>query len=189
MRSKPLISYCINASLTSNVNETWVSTDDPKIKATAIECGSQVIDRPTELASDTSVSEEALMHFAENIDFDVLVFLQPTSPLIKHDDIDEGLDMIGKYDSVFSAYKEHWLPRWNKELSPIDWELEKRPMRQEIEERYVENGALYITKKGNLIRSGLRISGEIGVYEMPFSRSFQVDTVDDLVLIERLMDG
>ena len=59
--------------------------------------------------------------------------------------------MIGEYDSVFSAYQEHWFSRWDKNLSPINWEISNRPIRQDVEERYVENGAFYITKRENAV--------------------------------------
>lgn len=183
----PLINYSINASLKSDVNETWVSTDDVQIKSIAKKAGSQVMDRPSELATDTILSEEALVHFAENIEFDILVFLQPTSPLIKYTDINKALMMMNKYDSILSAYKEHWLPRWGKYFEPINWNPSNRPRRQDIESRYVENGALYITKKQSLIKTRLRYSGEIGIYEMPFSRSFQIDSKDDVLIVEKML--
>ena len=62
---------------------------------------------------------------------------------------------MNEYDSVFSAYKEHWLPRWNKNGIPIDWNVDERPRRQDMEETFVENGALYITTKKNLLDSCL----------------------------------
>ena len=81
----------------------------------------------------------------------------------------ESTQWAHKYESVFSAYREHWLPRWNKSVKPIGWDLKKRPMRQEIDEVFVENGAFYITSRSNLIHSGLRYSGKTGIFEMPFS--------------------
>ena len=141
---------------------------------------------------DFSKSEEALKHFSENVNFDILVFIQPTSPLLKESDVNKGIAMItnknNNYDSVFSAYKEHWLPRWSKDIKPINWNINSRPMRQEIEEEYVENGAFYITSKDALMNSCLRYSGSIGILEMPLSRSFQVDNEDDLSLIKELIN-
>jgi len=52
---------------------------------------------------------------------------------------------------------------------------------------FVENGAFYITKRDDLLKSGLRYSGKIGTYEMPQSRSFQIDTMDDVYIIEKLL--
>ena len=93
----------------------------------------------------------------------------------------------GYYDSVFSVCKEHWIPRWTLDVKPIDWNTKHRPRRQTIEPKYVENGAFYITTRKNLLDSGLRYSGNIGVVEMPFSRSLQVDTMDELKVIEALL--
>ena len=192
LHNKPLIEYTITAAKQSNVDEVWVSTDCENIKSVAINLGVEVLDRPKKFATDSSKSEDALLHFSEKVSFDLLVFIQPTSPLVLPHDINVGLDMMHnqnqKYDSVFSAYKEHWLPRWAQNKTPINWDTQKRPMRQDEDELYVENGAFYITTKNALHKSNLRYSGNIGVVEMPFSRSFQIDTPDDLSLIKRLLN-
>ena len=111
INSKPLIWYSINASLNSNVNETWLSTDSKEIKNIAVECGAKVIMRPDEISTGKSQSEEALLHFADNVDFDILVFIQPTSPFISRKYINDGLEKMARYDSVFTVTKEHWLPK------------------------------------------------------------------------------
>jgi len=190
IKQKPLLAYSILAAQKSNVDEVWVSTDCKKIKEVAINYGALVLDRPEKYATDVSKSEDALIHFAENINFNILVFIQPTSPSINSDDINSGLLLIQNknYDSVFSAYKEHWLPRWSLDNKPDNWEIDDRPMRQEIDEKYVENGAFYITSKDALMNSCLRYSGSIGIIEMPLSRSFQVDNEDDLSLIKELIN-
>jgi|TARA_Y100000996_G_scaffold167598_1_gene130266 CMP-N-acetylneuraminic acid synthetase len=143
------------------------------------------------MATDSSKSEEALIHFAKNNIFDIIVFIQPTSPLLTSIDIDGGLNLISKYNSVFSAYKEHWFPRWRnkKDPQPIGWEINMRPMRQEKEYNFVENGAFYITTRDCLLSSGLRYSGNIGIYEMPFSRSIQLDNNDDMKVIKALLEN
>ena len=189
LNGKPLISYTIEASLQSNVDETWVSTDSSEIASVSSTYGASVIDRPSEISTDTSQSEEALLHAAHDSEFDVVVFIQPTSPLIKSEDINKGLKMMDKYDSVFSVTKEHWIPRWTMDVKPFEWEINNRPMRQDKPETYIENGAFYITKRKNLLESKLRYSGKIGVVEMPLSRSFQIDTLDDLNLINTIIRG
>ena len=100
--------------------------------------------------------------------------------------------MMDKYDSVFTVHREHWLPRWTFDCKPTGWGMDnwpKRPMRQEVSERYVENGAFYITTKENLLKSKLRYSGNIGAVELPLERSFGVDTYEDLNLIKKIMRG
>ncbi|MBI44841.1 MAG: acylneuraminate cytidylyltransferase [Candidatus Marinimicrobia bacterium] len=189
IKNKPLIQYSIQASLCSNVDETWVSTDSLEIKNIALDCGAQVLDRPSNLATDTASSEAALLHFSQNIDFDILVFLQPTSPLVLFKDINIGLDLMKEhhYDSLFSVYKEHWIPRWSLNLKPYNWDMKKRPMRQEKDELLVENGALYISTREHLLKTKLRYGGKMGYIEMPLYRSFQIDTYDDIELIKKLL--
>ena len=189
LKGLPLLSYTIRASQKSRAEETWVSTDCQKIKDISKLYDASVIDRPEEISGDFNKSEEALIHFASTVKFDILVFIQPTSPLVNENDLNKGISMVldNKYDSVFSASKEHWTPRWTKDIKPINWDISNRPMRQEIEEQYVENGAFYVTKRDCLLESKNRYSGNTGIVEMPNYRSFQVDTLDDLQLIGKLL--
>jgi len=190
LKGKPLISYTIQASQKSNVDSTWVSTDCPKIKTISETLNANVIDRPKKISGDFSKSEEALLHFSKKIDFDILVFIQPTSPLLKSEDINQGIKLLlndNKCSSVFSVYKQHWLPKWSLDIEPLNWDVKNRPMRQEVDEEYIENGAFYITKKNDLLNSKLRYSGKKNVVIMPYLRSFQIDTLDDLNLIEGLL--
>lgn len=189
LNGKPLLSYTIQAAQQSQANSVWVSTNCAKIMQTAIEYGANVISRPQSISGDKSKSDEALLHFAQIIKFDILVFIQPTSPLILPEDINKGLDMIksGLYDSVFSAHKEHWIPRWNLDNTPDNWDVDHRPMRQDMPEKWVENGAIYITTRQQLEKSKLRYGGNIGILQIPYNRSFQIDTYEDLQLIQTIL--
>ena len=189
VKGKPLIYYTIKASQESNVQETWVSTDCAKIKKVAQKFNANVLDRPKIISQDFSKSEEALIDFSDKIEFDVLVFIQPTSPLLKSKDINKGIRLIldEGYNSVFSVYKQHWIPRWTLDIKPINWKTDNRPMRQEVNEEYVENGAFYITTKTSLLKSQLRYSGKKNIVVMPLYRSFQIDTLEDLKLIQGLL--
>ena len=187
---KPLIQYSIDASLGSSVSETWVSTDCPHIAKFSKGLGANVIDRPSKFATDESQSEEAIMHFADQEMFDFLVFLQPTSPLTRSEHIDEAIKKSFSYDSLFSGYIEHWVPRWKYKgefLREDGWNIHVRPRRQEAEDKIVENGAIYISKKSSLINSGKRYSGCIGFYEMNKTESFQIDDYEDLFIVESLI--
>ena len=191
INGKPLIQYSIEASQKSCVKNCWVSTDCSEIKQIAHSLGTNVLDRPENLATDTASSDDALVHFSKHVDFDILVFIQPTSPLIESKDIDAGLDLllnsIESYDSIFSCCKEHWIPKWSLDIKPYNWDIMNRPRRQDMPEQLVENGALYITTKKQLLKSQLRYGGKIGYLEMPLYRSFQIDTLDDIELIKKIL--
>ena len=164
------------------VSKTWVSWIAIRSKNTLWE----LVQFLTTEKFHFSKSE---MHcfIAENIQFDTLVFIQPTSPLLLPSEINYGLEKMQEFDSVISVTEEHWLPRWSLNGTPVDWDPENRPMRQEMDVRYIETGAFYITTKKNLWESKLRFSGRIGFVKIPLKRSFQVDTLDDLDLLEKLL--
>lgn len=192
LNGHPLIYYTIRASQQSNIQETWISTDNEKIASICKEFGAKILIRPRELATDISLSEDALLHFASKVDFDILVFIQPTSPLLKHIYINVGIDQMlnNNYDSIFSAYKEEWCAKWSKNdnvMLPIGRSIEERLMRQKASPIFVENGAFYITTREALLKSKNRYSGKIGMVRMPYALSFQLDTLDDLSIIEKLM--
>ena len=189
INGKPLVSYSISASLNSNIDETWVSTDSKKITIISEGCGAKVLDRPKELADDVIMPDDSLIHFASKVDFDILVFIQPTSPLIKTKYINKGIEMMmsGDYDSVFTGYERGWDPIWDKNLNPVNWNIYKRPRRQDVEEQWVEDGMFYMTKRENLLTSKLRYSGRMGIVKIHPMDGFEVDTQEDLDLVRKII--
>jgi CMP-N,N'-diacetyllegionaminic acid synthase len=186
----PLIHYNIIASLNSKSDETWVSSDSDNILEISGQCSQDIklLKRPDELANDTASSESALLHFAENVDFDIVVFLQCTSPLTLSKDINNAIDLMDKYDSVISVCKDHggWLCggfNWY-EGGKAEYDINNRPRRQDMTPRYRENGAIYITTKNGLLNSKCRLNGNVGLYTMPRQRSFEIDEKEDLKEIE-----
>ena len=190
---KPLVAYVLDAAKESRyISERYVSTEDEEIKNVVQTLGAKVIDRPKALATDTAKCEDALLHFAELVDFDILCFIQTTSPLVLPSDLDSGIKKVisGEYDSVFSTTVETWIPKWIQAgdvVKPVNWTPKKRPRRQQMPELLIENGAFYITKREHLLKNRLRYSGKIGSVEMPLKRSFQIDTPDELELIRAII--
>ena len=199
LNNKPLISYSIEESLKSNTQETYVSTDCFDIEKVSKYYGAKVFRRNWEYAQDHSSSESALLEFTENQEFDVLIFIQPTSPLIKYEYINKGINMILNegYDSIFSCYKQHFIPEWSFNLKPLNWgnkfkywitgKPEQYPRRQDKQSKLLDIGMFYVIKKEVLLKNKFRLGGKIGTVEIPLIDSFQVDTIEDLKLIEKLM--
>tara|TARA_B100001094_G_scaffold259584_1_gene259782 strand:+ start:16801 stop:17439 length:639 start_codon:yes stop_codon:yes gene_type:complete len=189
VNGKPLLSYSIDASLHSKVDETWVSSDSNEIGKVAEKYGARFITRDKELANDIIMPDATLVDFKYRVDFDVLVFIQPTSPMIKSEYINQGIDKLlsENLHSVFSVTKEHWLPRWNERVEPIEWEIDNRPRRQDKETSYIENGMFYITRKNILTQDKLRYGGKMGFIEIPLHDSFQVDSEEDLELVRKIL--
>lgn len=186
LAGRPLIYYAIQASKKSLVEETWVSSDSDEILDISKNLGAKTIKRPKELSDDNAPSESALIHFAENVDFDILVFIQCTSPLIKFQDINKGLEKIKKFDSIVSVSETHQM-FWNAK-GPL-YDINKRARRQNSIKRYLETGSFFITSKKNLLKYQNRLSGNIGFVEIPKYRSFDIDSFDDLKIVELIINS
>ena len=186
LAGRPLIYYAIQASKKSLVEETWVSSDSDEILDISKNLGAKTIKRPKELSDDNASSESALIHFAENVDFDILVFIQCTSPLIKFQDINKGLEKIKIFDSIVSVSETHQM-FWNAK-GPL-YDINKRARRQNSIKRYLETGSFFITSKKNLLKYQNRLSGNIGFVEIPKYRSFDVDSFDDLKIVELIINS
>jgi CMP-N,N'-diacetyllegionaminic acid synthase len=183
---KPLISYAIQASKQSSVKETWVSSDSNEILKVSQNLGAKTIKRPSEISGDNATSESALIHFAENIDFDILVFIQCTAPLIKFQDINQGIKIIKEFDSVVSVSETHQM-FWDAN-GPL-YDINNRARRQDSTKKYIETGSFFITSKENLLKYKNRLSGNIGFVEIPKYRSFDIDCYDDIKIVETIINS
>ena len=183
---KPLISYAIEASKQSAVDETWVSSDSDEILNVSKNLGAKTIKRPSKFSDDSATSESALLHFAEKVDFNILVFIQCTAPLIKYQDINKGIDKIKKFDSVLSVSETHQM-FWD-EKGPL-YDINNRLRRQNSRKRYLETGSFFITSKKNLLKFKNRLSGNIGFVEIPKYRSFDIDNDNDIKIVETIINS
>ncbi len=183
---KHLIHYAIQASKQSIVEETWVSSDSDEILNISKKLGAKTIKRPEELSDDNASSESALIHFSEKVEFDILVFIQCTSPLVKPQDINRGIEKMKNFDSIVSVTETHHM-FWNAK-GPL-YDINNRERRQDSIKRYLETGSFYITSKKNLMKSQNRLSGKIGLVEIPKHRSIEIDTIDDLKIAELMINS
>lgn len=196
INNKPLLYWSIlQSQLSKNINQTWVSSDDKKILKIARKFGSKTILRPKKYASDFSSSESAWKHAiqyieSENINIDIVVGIQPTSPLRDKNDFDKALKVfkLNKLHSLFSANRTNDTNIWsfkNRKLK-ANYNYEKRKMRQQIKEKYLENGSFYIFDKKKFLHHNCRLFGKIGFYLMKKNNSFQIDDFEDLKIIKKI---
>jgi N-acylneuraminate cytidylyltransferase len=189
----PLITYTIHQSMDSDlIDKTYVSTDDENIADVSQQTGAKIIERPDELAKDTSTTEEALLHALESIPEspEIIVLLQCTSPLRREADIDDTIRLVieQRYDAALSGSEDHsfyWKQNDNV-AEPINYDPAKRKRRQELENWYQENGSIYVTKREILKREQSRLGGEIGIHQMPKEMSFEIDTPEDYRIVEAI---
>lgn len=190
---KPLVAYAIESAKASEyIDEVYVSTEDCEIAGVAEKFGARVIKRPLELATDEATSADVLLHAANVVDFDVLVFLQCTAPLTTSQDIDGILKKYFEgYDSVLSVCHGDGgflcsCFNWDENGNSVNYDYRKRPRRQNFGTIYRENGALYVVSREKLLEHKNWLCGKIGLYVMPHIRSFEVDETEDLEMLRMI---
>ena len=198
---KPLICYSIEAARTLSDDEhIIVSTDDEEIADVARSTGLKVeYMRPSHLATDTAGSREVMidaMDWAERkgVDYDMIVLLQPTSPLRNADDIRCCIELYSdEIDMVVSVVEAQSNPYYNCfETSPETGYLHISKgdglytRRQDVPKAWEYNGAVYVINPKSLRDMPMGKFPRRIPYEMPRSRSVDLDTPTDWIIAEMI---
>ena len=186
----PLIAHVIKASL-ELTSEVYVSTDSEKIEETAKEYNAKVIKRPAELATDEATTNLAIKHFLEQVPAtNYFACVQSTSPFLTSHFLKMGFNKIESkvYNSVISV-SENSSFFWDDEHKPINFDMNRKPRTQDMNKWYTENGAFYITSKEKFLETKNIINEKVGFIVMPKIMSFEIDTFEDLNIIESLIQS
>lgn len=193
---KPLIAHTVEAAKRSSLDRTLVSTDSEEIRDVALSYGADApFLRPSELATDDAPTEPVIEHAVrylrdkEDDDYDVVVLLQPTSPLRNASHIDEA---IGKYKesgatSLVAVTEDH-SNRWrltDEGARKVNYDENAR--RQEKKPEFVETGAIYMVDTDTFLETGELRAGQTELYVMDELPSVDIDTPFDLWLAERIL--
>lgn len=200
LNGKPLISYSIEESLKVKnmgyLDEVIVSTDSLKIKEISEMFGAKVpFLRPNEISNDNAKSIDLILHAIEfykkkDKHFDAVILLQPTSPLRKSNDILNALKLFEEFnsESLISCFEEEYINESvmykasNEHAIPLSKDHNIGGRRQEKENVYIRNGAIYITKTSYLILNKKIISDKPLMYLMKKDKSINIDSNFDLEL-------
>ena len=191
LAGKPLSAWALDAAANcSAINTVYVSTDSKEITdvVQGLGLGVHVIMRPAEFATDESSTESVMLHFLSQVDFDRLVTIQATSPLLEAQDLEQALIQFHEQqlDSMLSAVRTKRF-FWHDDGTAINYDPLHRPRRQEFRGTLMENGAFYITRREILERHHCRLGGKIGIYEMDESTAVEIDEPDDWARVEQLL--
>ena len=205
---EPLVCFSFrSARAARHLTRTVVSSDDDEILGLAADAGLETLQRPAELASDRSPTVDALKHavthYEENHAFrpELVVTLQPTSPMRTGADIDACIELQRKHqaDSVVSVCVSEPHPRWlfhieiGSDGAPVlvpvvSHEPPRQTRRQDFDPVYKFNGAMvYVTTYDLLMGAGKVGGGKIVAHPMEAWRSVDLDHPSDWVLGELIM--
>ena len=198
---KPLIAWTIEASLKSiYITKTVVSSYDEEILDISKKYGAEIIKRPNELASDTATSESVVRHAISYFEskgevFDVVILLQPTSPLRNSNDIDNAFKIMFNSSSSVTAVistcevdnkiLKAFVKDSNGFIKGISNNEYPFTRRQDLPLVYMPNGAIYITNIKLFMKDGLFLTNKTLNYIMPKNRSVDIDTLKDVEKLNR----
>lgn len=192
---KPLVCWNIEALEGCDlIDEIIVATDSDKIEETVLAQSykkTKIYRRSAENACDTASTESVMLeyiNYAQLPQEDIFMLVQATSPLTETQHFTEALGIYskGQYDSMLTCVRNYRF-FWNEDGTSKNYDYMNRPRRQNFKGELMENGAFYINTVSNILKSGNRLSGKIGIYEMPEYTATEIDEPDDWTILENLM--
>jgi CMP-N,N'-diacetyllegionaminic acid synthase len=202
LHGKPMLAWTIDAARQCGITgRIVVSTDSDKIAEVAVANGAEVPGlRAGNLALDDTPTMDVLLDFLKTEEKkgyvpDLVVLLQPTSPLRKGIHIAEAFSHLKKPGtlSVVSVCACEHHPLWSNTL-PEDFSMDnfmrpeiKGKNRQGLPPYYRLNGAIYISSPAFLNNNKSFFGKGSRAYIMDAASSVDVDTNIDLKLAALLM--
>ena len=199
INGRPLIEWSINHALSSAlVDEGWVSSDSQEILKFSESVGAKTITRPVEISGDKASSESAWIDAIiqiQKIDksIELVVGMQATSPIRNEQDIDNAIVQYReeRLDTLFSGNilddMNYWSINDNNNLYSVNYDHQKRRRRQELQEKFLENGSFYLFTPRGILSNNNRLHGKIGCYLMTKKTMFQIDEIEDMEICEAIM--
>ena len=194
LEGKPLISYAIEAGKQAKrLTEVYVNSDSDEIGKLALERGVKFYKRPADLGSDKTSQDEFNYDFMKAVQPDILVMINPVSPLIEGKDIDamtdhflrEGLDTLIAVQEVFfhALCKER----------PVNFEPNRRLERtQDLPPLQICAWSVAIWRAKSFIeqyqeKGHAAFSGKVGLFPLNRFKAVKISTEEDFILAEILV--
>ena len=202
LKGDPLVAWSIKASLNSRyITQTIVSTDDDEISDIAKNNGAHVINRPKKLSSDTATSISVVRHAieflkAKNEVYDIVILLQPTSPLRTSKHIDSAYEYFMKSDAeslisvieidnkCLKSFIKKSEDGYIEAISNNEYAFTRR---QDLPLTYLSNGAIYIVTIPELLKNNSFYTEKTIEYLMDEFSSIDIDSHEDLAKAESIL--
>ncbi|GAB3334723.1 glycosyltransferase [Marivirga atlantica] len=196
LRGKPLISYSIQTALGSAYKpDVYVSTDDDEIAFIAKKFQAKIHKRNPDLAKDATTLDPVIYYAwqeiaaIENKQYDYVITLQPTSPLLVTSSLDKAIQKAidnSQIETIIAAVNDTHLT-WRKEKNGFFLPNYKaRLNRQQLPQVYKETGSFFISRT-DIIRENSRIGKEVDLYILPEEQAIDIDSFQDWSVCEYLL--
>ena len=152
--------------------------------------------RSDELSTDEAKTSDVILDVLKRLPgYDYFILLQPTSPLRTASDIMKAFDKMISSNSktCISVYKTslkaNWLLKLNNHnnLKPMLDEKYFDTRRQEMDDTYLPNGAIYISETKNFIKNKNFFSSKTTAFVMPEEMSIDIDNINQMKKCEKIL--
>lgn len=200
---KPLIAWTIENVLYSKyIDKVVVSTEDQEIAKISSEYGAHVVERPEELARDDSPTMDAIMHVINWFEsreeyFDIIILLEPTSPLRKENDLDNAVELfsenLDRADSLVSVGEVHMEnPHITKKIEsgyvkPLIEVGKNVYQRQQLPKVYFPYGVIYLALANALKKNKTFYLERTIPYFIERWQNYEIDDMYDFICIEAIL--
>jgi len=194
LNGKPLIYYQLKNALKSKyIDDIVVTSDDEDILDYASNYDVYLRKRPSELAKDDVTLDPVIydaVNYMENMlmkKYDIVVTLQPTSPLLRPETLDEAIRYFIENDldtlvPVVDATHLYWR-EVNGKIVP---DFKERLNRQYLPKKYKETGAFLISKR-EFIRENSRFGKKVDIFILDEIEGVDIDTPLDWLIADTLL--
>lgn len=205
LAGKPLIAWSVEqARATGTFAAVAVSSDDPSILAAGKAAGADIlVQRPPEMATDDAPKLPAIRHCALAVEealgrrAQIVVDLQPTSPLRTSEDIGAAialLDASSGVESVITGQQAKCSPYFSLVEQAADGTVRLSKAldppisrRQDSPPCYDMNGSIYVWSRDCLIDRPAVLYPSTRIWVMPEERSIDIDSEIDFLIADFLM--
>ena len=201
---KPLIIWTIEQAQKSKyISRVFVSTEDKEIATIAEQGGVEVpFLRPEDLAQDKSQITDAIIHTLDTFEkmgeyYDIIIVLEPTSPLRKKDDIDNAIETFlhnsSDSDSLVSVGEIHLENPYimktikNNHVIPFINNKQKFYQRQQLPTIYFPYGVIYLSTVQAIRKCGTFYQETTIPYKIERWQNYEIDDIYDFYCVETIL--
>jgi len=192
LAGKPLIYYSINnaRSIEGGNTDVYVSSDDDEILTLAEKFSAKTINREASNAADNVTLDPVIyksyqkVRALEDKEYDLVITLQPTSPLLRPESLNEAVKFMRESDIdtlISGIYDTHLT--WIKQGERFKQNYEKRVNRQQLPQIYKETGGFVITRP-QFITENSRFGKQVQIFPLGKKEAIDIDDYEDWNICE-----
>ncbi len=189
---KPLFHHILNTlQLVPELSGIVVDTDSPDVieGINHFFSGVQIINRPDNLRSDLTPTNEILIHDTSVVEADYYLQTHATNPLLRAETISEAITRFitqtPEYDSLFGVTRLN-TRLWDQLGRPINHNPNVLLRTQDLPPVYEENSCVYIFSKETLLSRRNRLGERPLMFEIPSFEAWDIDEEIDFLVAEAM---